>query len=151
MSDWASDGEGFSTTLLGGFAAGIASALVNDVYAFVYRATTGFASLHPTYGSITVSSIFPSFLAAVGYFALTRFTRHAGTVLALVTAAITFYSFQTAFSATLPDGSAKPPGFDALTLPMHVVVGAVAAFVIPRFAGEIGRLRAWLAACKTTA
>ena len=151
MSDGTPGADGFGPTLYGGFAAGVASALVNDVYAFVYRATTGFDALHPTYGSITVSSIFPSVLAAMGYFALTRFTRHAAAVLGVVTAAVTLFSFQTAFGATLPDGSPKPPGFDALTMPMHVVVGAIAAFVIPRFASELARLRAWLAACKTPA
>ena len=139
----------FQLVLAGGLVAGVLSAASNDLYALVYRTATGFDFLHPSYGSITVSSVAPSLLAAAGYYALTRFTRHAARLLALVTALVTLFSFEGALHATLPDGSAKPPGFDALTLPMHVVVGAVAALFIPRFADEWARLRAWLAACRT--
>jgi hypothetical protein len=139
----------FDSALGGGVVAGFAAAAVNDTYAFGYRTLTAFDFGHPTYGSITASSIVPCVLAAAGYFALTRFTRHAAGILGAVTALVTIGSFAGAFQATLPDGSEKPPGFDALVMPMHVVVGVLAALVIPRFGPELERFRAWLAACRT--
>jgi hypothetical protein len=48
------------------------------------------------------------------------------------TLGITAASLLPGLSATLPDGMPKPPCFDALVLPMHVVVGALAAWLIPR-------------------
>jgi hypothetical protein len=148
MSGTALTKPAFDTVVAGGFAAGVAAALLNDVYAAAFRATTGFDFPHPTYGNITAASIVPCALAALGYFALTRFTPRAGSLLALVTTLVTVASFGGVFQSTLPDGRPKPPGFDALVMPMHAVVGILAAFMIPRFAPEVARLRAWLAACK---
>jgi hypothetical protein len=142
----------FGSVLLGGLFAGSVAAALNGLYTVAFRVATGFDFLHPTYASIAISSIAPSVLAAAGYFALTRIdrlARRAGFVLAVITAAITLYSFEGVFRATLPDGSPKPSGFDALTLPMHVVVGFLAAFIIPRFVPTTERVRAWLAECPT--
>ncbi|MFZ5891595.1 MAG: hypothetical protein ACOY0T_11130 [Myxococcota bacterium] len=125
------------SALLGGAAAGIFSALLNDSYFLLFRAATGFSHHEPSIGSITLSSLFPPLLAALGYFALTRLTRRADLVFALVTAAITIGSFAGVFQNTLPDGSLKPAGFDAAVMPMHLIVGLAALVFIPR----VGRAR----------
>jgi hypothetical protein len=47
---------------------------------------------------------------------------------------ITLGSFAGVFQETLPSGALKPAGFDQLVMPMHVVVGFLAAWLIPFFA-----------------
>jgi hypothetical protein len=37
---------------------------------------------------------------------------------------------------TLPDGSPAPAGFAVLTMPMHLIAGAVMLLVIPRYAAR---------------
>jgi hypothetical protein len=121
--------------LLGGVCGtvvGSASALVNALYFLGFCSLTGSFS-HPTsLSSVALSSLLPSVLGGLGYGALTWFSTRAGALFAAVTATITLLSFAQLFQDTLPGGVLKPPGFDALVLPMHVVVGSLAAYAIPR-------------------
>jgi hypothetical protein len=118
--------------LSAGAAAGAASALLNAVYLEAYQAAVGRKYPETGLGSVVVSSLFPSVLGAAAALALSRFTSKAGAIFAAVTLGITTLSLSAAFSPDLADGVPKPPGFDALVLPMHVVVGLAAAWAVPR-------------------
>jgi hypothetical protein len=123
-----------SRLLLAGLGAGGTSAFVNNLYFLAYRKVTGIRVTEPTFTSITISSLFPSVLAALGYFALSRASaRKAPAIFLVVTCAITIASFAGVLQETLPNGALKPPGFDGLVMPMHVAVGVAAALLIPRW------------------
>lgn len=125
---------GFGRVMVGGLAAGAVGALTNNVYFAVYGWATDFSGHEPTFASITLSSLLPSVPAALGYFALSRFTERAGLVFASVTALIIVISFEGIFRQALPDGTPKPAGFDGAVMPMHVVVGLATALLVPWFA-----------------
>jgi hypothetical protein len=117
---------------VGGTVAGSASALVNALYFVGFCSLTGSFSYPTSLTSVALSSLLPSVLGGIGYGALTWFSTRANALFAAVTGVITVLSFAQLFQDTLPGGMLKPPGFDALVLPMHVVVGLVAAYAIPR-------------------
>ncbi|HEU5074287.1 MAG TPA: hypothetical protein VFU02_08940 [Polyangiaceae bacterium] len=119
------------TALARGFTAGALSGGFNLLYFYAYLAATELSVREPTWASVVVSSLVPCLLAALGYSWLARRTARADVYFALVVAAIVITSFEGALRTTLPDGSLKPPGFDGLVMPMHVVVGLAAALVIP--------------------
>ena len=118
--------------LRGGAIAGTASAAVNGLYFAAYRIITGIQVTATSFGSIAVSSLLPTLLGALGYFALSRFSSRATVLFVAVTTLITVGSFAGVLQDSLPGGAPKPPGFDALVMPMHVVVGAMAALLLPR-------------------
>ena len=121
--------------LLGGVCGAVAgslSALVNAVYFVGFCSLTGSFSYPTSLTSVALSSLLPSVLGGVGYGVLTGFSTRANALFAAVTGVITVLSFAQLFQDTLPGGMLKPPGFDALVLPMHVVVGLVAAYAVPR-------------------
>jgi len=115
-----------------GAAAGLLSALINGLYFAVYLAFSGSSFAEPSWLSVTLSSFFPSVLGGAGYAVLSRFSARARPLFVAVTSTIVILSFESAFRDTLPDGSAKPAGFDLLVMPMHVVVGLVAILLVPR-------------------
>jgi hypothetical protein len=121
--------------LLGGVSgtvAGSASALLNALYFVGYCALTGSSAYPTNLTSVALSSLFPSVLGGIGYGALTWFSPRANALFAAITGSITVLSFAQIFQDTLPGGILKPPGFDALVLPMHAVVGWLAVYSIPR-------------------
>ena len=138
MSDAATGRPLLRRFLRGGAVAGLAGALVNSIYFVAYGSATGFEGAEPTLGSVVLSSLFPPVLAALGYGVLSRLTKHATLVFVLLTCAITLATFHSVFSTALPNGALKPAGFDALVMPMHVVVGGLAALIIPRIAWAQG-------------
>jgi hypothetical protein len=125
--------RGLLPVLLRGTVAGATSAIANSLYLALHLAVTKKELQVPTFFSVAASSLLPTVLAALGYFVLDRVTRRAPIIFVALTTAITLASFEGAFHSTLPDGTPKPPGFDLLVLPMHAVVGAAAALLIPGF------------------
>src|SRR5688572_30363039 len=130
MSELILQKPAFGRFVAAGAAAGAASALLNSAYFLAHRALTGLRVSEPTLASIVLSSLFPSILGALGYALLSRFTRHATPLFVSVTTAITVASFASALESTLPSGDVKPGCFDALVMPMHLVVGALAVVLI---------------------
>jgi hypothetical protein len=120
--------------LWGGALAGATSALVNGLYFLAYRALTRIQVQEPSLASISISSLLPCLLAALGYFALSRLTERVSSIFVALTLTITLASFESVFRDTLPAGALKPAGFDGLVLPMHAAVGMAAALLIPFFA-----------------
>jgi len=119
--------------LAGGALSGAIGALVNSLYFALFTAQVAYAGAEPTLGSVVVASFFPPVLAGLGYGVLARLTERATPIFVLVTWAITLATFQSVFDVTLPDGTPKPAGFDALVMPMHVVVGGFASLILPLF------------------
>jgi len=114
-------------------AAGLA-AVLNNAYGALFTAFTG--NSHALVGpvSITLASFIPMVLAGVAYFTLTRFAgQRANLIFVIGSLALTALSFGGALSGQLPDGSAPPAFFAALTLPMHIIAGGLAAFALPYF------------------
>jgi hypothetical protein len=122
----------YARVLAAGAAAGAASAIVNVAYFLAYEAAVGLEYPQTGPGSIVTSSLFPSVLGAAAALALSRYTSRAGAIFAAVTLGITALTLLQTFSPDLADGVPKPPCFDALVLPMHLVVGAAAAWAVPR-------------------
>lgn len=114
-----------------GLVAGLVSGGFNLLYFFVYLAATDLVVRQPTWGSVSVSSLVPCLLAALGYAWLARRSERADTYYAVIVGAVVVASFAGMLRATLPDGSVKPAGFDGLVMPMHVVVGLAAVILIP--------------------
>ncbi|HPF96285.1 MAG TPA: hypothetical protein PLZ00_02595, partial [Mangrovimonas sp.] len=68
----------FTRYLLGGFIAGVASAIANNLYNIIFKSLTGIeVSDFINYGTITSASMVLPILAAIYYFVLNRTTRKA--------------------------------------------------------------------------
>ena len=128
-----------------GLVAGLVSGGFNLLYFFVYLSVTDLVVHQPTWGSVSVSSLVPCLLGALGYSWLARRSERAESYFAVVVGAVVIASFAGIFQATLPDGSLKPVGFDGLVMPMHVVVGLAAALLIPP--GVAARLKRHTSLC----
>ena len=123
--------------LVTGLLAGVASALLNNLYNLFCASALDIsvpAVIHV--GSITGASVVPAVLAGVFYYLLARFTRRPTLIFSVVVVAMTLLSLGGPFQPTLPDGSPTPAGFVTLTLPMHLIAGAVMLAVIPRYAAR---------------
>jgi hypothetical protein len=126
-------------TLRAGAVTGVAAAALNALWFAAYGAVSGIEFSQPTYGSIGASSILPVLLGAIGFHILGRLTPRATSIFAITTGLITVASFAGILRDALPDGTPKPAGFDALVMPMHVVVGAMAAILLPRLVAACTR------------
>lgn len=110
------------------------SATANNVYGGLFTAFTGnsFELIGPV--SITLASIIPTLVAGLAYFILQRFANSRANLIYLIgTLGFTLLSLAGPLGNQLPDGSVPPAFFAALTLPMHVIAGGLAAFALPYF------------------
>ncbi|MBL8045890.1 MAG: hypothetical protein JNL09_05075 [Anaerolineales bacterium] len=125
----------FNKIALGTLITGVLSAVLNNVYSGLFTAFTGnsLALIGPV--SITLASLIPTIVAGVAYYALTRLAgQRTGLLYLIGTLGFTLLSFGGPLGGQLPDGSIPPAFFAALTLPMHVIAGGLAAFALPYFA-----------------
>jgi len=123
--------------VLGGLIAGIAAAVVNNIYHMIYSSATGISI--PQYvnvGSVTGGSVILLLVASIAYFVLSRFTAKAKLIFVAGTLILTVVSFAAPLGSTLPDGTPTPEGFAGITLPMHIIAGLAAVVLIPRFADK---------------
>ncbi len=126
---------GAARFLLGGLIAGIIAAVLNNVYSIAYTAATGLSAaqfINP--GSVTILSALPLLIGSLVYFGLSRWTDRATLLFVIGTAVLVLLSLGGPFSPTMPDGSPRPEGFVALTLPMHLAVGIASILIVPRLA-----------------
>lgn len=117
----------------GAVLAGIVIAILNNVYHLIYTSVSGVKSSVINVGSVTAFSLIPVFAGAFIYYALSRFTRYSTFLFITGALLFTFISLAEPLSPTLPDGSPKPEGFVALTVPMHLIAGILTVIIIPRF------------------
>ena len=81
--------------------------------------------------SVTLASAIGVVLGGITYFLLSRLTNKYSIAYMVIGIAATALSLIAPLQPILPDGSTAPEGFFALILPMHLLAGATAVFVIP--------------------
>lgn len=116
-----------------GFVAALLAAALNNIYNLIYTAITGIdVSDVVNIVSVTMASFVPILAGTLVYFVLTRVTAKADIIFMIGAAALILLSLIPPLSSTLPDGSATPSGFAALTIPMHFIAGLACILVLPR-------------------
>ena len=122
-------------SLLGGLIAGVASAILNNVWLLVYPLTTGNEVPEIiNIGSVTASSILGLFIGGFVYFVLHRLTKKGAFIFITAGVVFTFLSLMGPINMTdLPDGNSAPEGFALLTIPMHLIAGLAAIIITPKW------------------
>jgi hypothetical protein len=118
--------------LLGGMVAAAGAAVANLAWRRMYPVMTGYpVPALIDAGSVVMASALSVLLAAGVYLLLSRGMTIATPLYivgCLITAAA---SCMAPLTPVMPDGSPAPPGFPLLTIPMHLIAGAMAAVVVP--------------------
>ena len=123
----------FVKALKGGIIAGVIGATLNSIWSFIAQSM---GSVPPPGFPIAIilSSIFPVLIGSVLYFFLEKYTAKGQLIFTIIGVLFTVVSFYpTITSSTLPDGTVVGEGFTLLTLPMHIISGALAIWGIPKF------------------
>ena len=124
---------GFPKFVKAGFIAALSAAVLSNIYNLIYTAITGIdVSAVVNIASITMASFVPILAGTLVYFALTRVTAKADMIFIIGAGTLTLVSLMAPLQPTLPDGSATPSGFAALTIPMHLIAGLACILVLPR-------------------
>ncbi|MEQ8909580.1 MAG: DUF6069 family protein [Vicingaceae bacterium] len=105
-----------------GLISGIIAAGINICYMFLYETATGFAmEKYINIMNVSIASIVPGVFCGLLYFSLRRSMKSGALNLYLfLVVAFSLLSFWGPLSNELPDGSAMPPEFTGLTIPMHI-------------------------------
>jgi hypothetical protein len=123
--------------LIGGLIAGVLSAILNNLYSYLYTAFTGVIIPEViNFGSVTGASILPAVVASLFYFILSRFTAKATLIFIIAGIAFTLLSFGGPLQSQLPDGTPTPQGFAGLTLPMHIISGLIVIYTLVRYVNK---------------
>ena len=123
-----------SKFIIGGLISGVVSTVLNNFYGFGYTALTGFRIPEViNVVSITSASMITTFVGALIYFALSRFTEMANLFFMVGGIVFALLSFVVPFSPTLPNGAPTPAGFAGLTAPMHLMAGIACVVLVPLF------------------
>ena len=131
--DSTQSGPGIREFVKAGLIAALSAAVLNNLYNLIYTVITGIdVSAVVNIASVTTASFIPILVGTLVYFVLTKVTARADMIFIGGAAALTILSLMGPLSPTLPDGSATPPGFAALTIPMHFVAGLACILVLPR-------------------
>lgn len=123
----------FLQALKGGLISGVIAAVLNSIWNIVAQQ---FGSVAPPNFAMAVimASIIPLMVGAIVYFLLVKFTAKGAIIFLVVGIIFTLASMGGPFQTQMPDGSPAPQGFPLLTVPMHIIAGAVALWGIPKFA-----------------
>tara|TARA_B110000046_G_C12983945_1_gene394706 strand:- start:162 stop:587 length:426 start_codon:yes stop_codon:yes gene_type:complete len=124
-----------SRFLLGGLIAGVAAAILNNIWLLVYPLTTGNEVPEIiNIGSVTASSILGLLVGGFVYFLLHRLTKKGTFIFISAGVVFTFLSIMGPINMTeLPDGNAAPEGFTLLTIPMHLIAGLASVIITPKW------------------
>ena len=122
--------------MIAGVTAGIVSSVICLGYKYVYTHYTGFR-LEEFVNSLFVFTgcMSGSLLAALGYYALSRFLTAPQYVFVFVVFVLMILSLFFPLSSTLPDQTTAPEDFSLLTVPMHVFTGLIITYLVPTIAG----------------
>lgn len=123
----------FVKALKGGIIAGLIGAALNSIWSFVAQSM---GSVPPPGFPIAIimSSIFPVLIGSVIFFFLAKYAAKGQLIFTIVGVVFTLISlYPTLTTTTLPDGTTVVEGFTLLTLPMHIISGAIAIWAIPKF------------------
>ena len=123
----------FLKAIKGGLIAGLFGAGLNNLWSLVAQAL-GSATPPGFPIAVTMSSIFPLMIGAILYFLLVKFSDKGYLIFVLIAVVFTLFSlYPTILITEMPDGSPLGDGFTMLTLPMHLISGALAVWGIPKF------------------
>lgn len=123
----------FLKAIRGGLIAGLIGAGLNNLWSLVAQALGSVTP--PGFPiAVTMSSIFPLMIGAILYFLLVKFSDKGHIIFVVIAVVFTLFSLYPTISITeMPDGSPLGEGFTMLTLPMHLISGALAVWGIPKF------------------
>lgn len=123
----------FGKAMKAGLIAGLVSAALNNVWSLIAQALGSEAPAgFPI--AVTISSILPTLIGAVLFFVLVKYLGKGELIFVIIAATFTLVSLIPTINTTeMPDGTVVGAGFTMLTLPMHLIAGAVAIWGIPRF------------------
>lgn len=120
-------------TLLGGLVAGLSAALISIIFYYSYLALSSAAAYSEVnIVSITIASVIPNLIGAIGYWVLMRFMPGMG---ALFVAG----GLLLGVLSSIPNFVAAPypnPGFAIATVPLHLFAAIACVVIIPRFAAH---------------
>lgn len=118
--------------LQAGLIGAVSTALLNNLYSYVYTAVTGFSIPELIgAGAITMASVITALVAAIAYFVLYRFTSKPTLIFVIMGMGLLLISLGGPLQPQLPDGRPTPDGFAGLALPMHLISGLVLLLLLP--------------------
>lgn len=120
--------------LKAGLIAGLVSAVLNNIIYLIMIAVGDHRWMPVIAVSILVASFLPSLLASIAYFLLSRFTQRAWLIMTMGIVAFVLISILPHLGvgpAPSPALAALPEGFDLVTVPLHIVFGLAAIFLMP--------------------
>ena len=120
--------------LIAGAWAGLAAALINNLYSFIYTSSTGFtASGAVNVFTVTLASFIPLLLAGLVYYLMAKNTGKPTPYFIILAIVLTMFSERLRVFAIYVYDYDVPVAFYGLVLPMNFIAGAVAAVVIPLY------------------
>jgi hypothetical protein len=126
--------SGIQRYLKAGLIAGLAAAIVNII---IYSGLVGLGGhdwVIVVAVSILAASLLPNLLAALVYVVLSRLTQYARPLLTIAVTAFVLVSILPHLGigpAPSPALAALPERFDLVTVPLHIVFGLTAVFIMP--------------------
>jgi hypothetical protein len=117
-----------------GLLAGVVAAILNVVLYLIMIGMGGHDWALVIVGSILVASLLPNLIAALAYYGLGRLTRRPRPLLTIAVGVFVLISVLPHLGigpAPSPALEALPEGFDLLTIPLHIVFGLTAVFIMP--------------------
>jgi Family of unknown function (DUF6069) len=127
----------FLRAIKGGLIAGLIGAGLNNLWSLLAQVL---GSVPPPGFpiAVTMSSIFPLMIGSILYFVLMKFFSAKGHhIFVFIAVVFTLFSLYPTISMTeMPDGTPLVEGFTLLTLPMHLISGALAVWGIPKFSNK---------------
>jgi len=125
-------GVSFGKAMKAGLIAGLIGAGLNNLWSIIAQALGAEAPAgFPV--AVTISSILPVMIGALIYFLLVKYLPKGELIFIIVGTLFTLLSFVPTFTTTeIQPGVPVGEGFTLLTLPMHVISGVLALWLIPR-------------------
>jgi len=110
----------------------IISIVLNNLWYLILTKGAGYEGGPVNFLSITMGSTVPLVIAALIFFGLSKLTAKYRTIYLVGAIILTLLSLYGSFQPQLPDGSPTPAGFALLTVPMHLIAGTIAIYLIPK-------------------
>jgi hypothetical protein len=126
----------FLKAIKGGLISGLIGAGLNNLWSLLAQAL---GSVPPPGFpiAVTMSSVFPLMVGSILYFLLVKFSDKGHRIFVVTAVVFTLFSLYPIISMTeMPDGTPLVEGFKLLTLPMHLISGALAVWGIPKFSKD---------------
>ncbi|MBL0742073.1 DUF6069 family protein [Chryseolinea lacunae] len=122
----------FGKALRAGAIAGLLAAGLNNLWSLVAQAL---GSVPPPgfVFAVCVSSIFPLLVGGVFYFMLMKLFPKGALIFTVASCLFLLLSLYPTVAPPAPNGLTTTKGFTLLTLPMHLIAGALGIWGIPKF------------------